>query len=169
MKRIAVRAIVALAAMACVALTFVQPSALAPERAGDADHAPPRCRLVLSGPVAGAYPCTYEAEVRGGRLSLAVATPPGTRARATLRAELEELDGVLVQAAGTKIRAVVREPEHAGTGNVWTRGEDLAADLPDGGPARLHLVVAPAAANPDPRPVEVELELPHLGAVAAAR
>ncbi|HET9597545.1 MAG TPA: hypothetical protein VFP65_18290 [Anaeromyxobacteraceae bacterium] len=169
--KIAVRALVALAAMACAALLFVGPSALAPERARPEAASPARCRVVLSGPVAGVYPCTSETVAYGGRLAVVVATPPGARARATLRAELEEVDGGFVQASGTSLRAVVREPEHAGTGNVWTRGGVLAADRPDGGPARLHVVVQPAAANPDRRPVdmEVELSLPPIGAVAVVR
>jgi hypothetical protein len=169
MTRIAVRALLALAAMAFVALLFVPPSALAPEAAAPAEPSPGRCRLRLSGPVAGDYPCTSEVEVREGRFALAIATPEGSRARVTLRAELEEVDGELVQAAGTAARAVVREPEHAGLGNVWTRGEDLAADVSDGGLAHLKLAVSPAPVNPDRRPLrlEVELVLPAPGAMAS--
>jgi hypothetical protein len=169
MRRIAVRALLALAAMICVALLFVPPAALVPEGAAPAEPPPQRCRLRLSGPVAGDYPCTSEVEVREGRFALAIATPDGSRARVTLRAELEELDGELVQAAGTAARAVVREPEHAGVGNVWTRGEDLAAEVSDGGRAHLRLAVSPASANPDRRPLrlEVDLVLPAVGAMAS--
>ena len=176
MSSVAKGAGIALAVVTCLAVLALHPSpfarnfapgSLAPDGAGGRP-----CRLVLSGGVAGEYPCTFEQEVRGERLSLAVTTPPGARARVSVRAELEDVDGALALAAGTQLRAVVREPEHAGVGYVWTRGRAFASGSPAaGGLSRLRLVVGPGPANPDERPVEVvvELPLPALGALARAR
>lgn len=122
--KIAVRALVALAAMACAALLFVGPSALAPERARPEAASPARCRVVLSGPVAGVYPCTSETVAYGGRLAVVVATPPGARARAAVPAVDPAWTGAL-ETAIDRFEAELPPLRHF----VLPGGTPLAADL----------------------------------------